>query len=323
MGLAENRMMIVATKEMSPSVRSLNPEPGEQPGTARATISGSREARHAMARSAIGRSPARQGSARNAAGAGCDRRRPVPGRGRDSVPRMRVALCVLVAASLLVPGCANLAVGPSSPRPNVMVGPEVVPADLVLDPAIPDNFVIPATASVNQVPVRSWRQTLNTGYHSAFPLPGSSGRQMQLLAAELSFAPAAVSMHGTAAVVASIRFKARLVDSSGAEVGKAGRDGRGTRGQRDSVGAGDDRQRDEGRRGAVREAGGRAAAEELSRAGGAAQATARSAIGLSPAAARPWRQRTRWARILCFLEYTVLRLICISTAISSASMPRR
>jgi hypothetical protein len=50
-------------------------------------------------------------------------------------------------------------------------------------------------------------------------------------------------------------------------------------------------------------------------------ARARSAIGLSPV--RLWRQRTRWARILCFFEYTVLRLICISTAISSASIPRR
>lgn len=126
----------------------------------------------------------------------------------------------MVAVSLLIPGCANLAVGPSSPRPNVMVGPEAVPAELVLDPAIPDNFVIPATASVNQVPVRSWRHTLDTGYHSAFPSPGSSGRRLQLLEAALSFAPAAVSMHGTAAVVASIRFKARLVDPSGAEVAK-------------------------------------------------------------------------------------------------------
>jgi hypothetical protein len=133
---------------------------------------------------------------------------------------MRGALLVVVAVSLLVPGCANLAVGPSSPRPNVMVGPEAVPADLVLDPAIPDKFVIPGTASVNQVPVRSWRQTLNTGYHSAFPSPGSAGRRLQLLEAGLSFAPAAVSTYGTAAVIASIRFKARLVDSSGAEVAR-------------------------------------------------------------------------------------------------------
>jgi hypothetical protein len=127
---------------------------------------------------------------------------------------------VLVAVSLLVPGCAKLAVGPSSPRPNVMVAPEAVPAELVLDPAIPDNFLIPSTASVNQVPVRSWRQTLDTGYHSAFPSPGTSGRRLQLIEAGLSFAPAAVSMRGTAAVIASIRFKARLVDSSGAEVAK-------------------------------------------------------------------------------------------------------
>jgi hypothetical protein len=138
----------------------------------------------------------------------------------DSVPRMRGPLIVLVAASLLVAGCANLTVGPSSPRPNVLIAAEAAPAELVLDAAISDNFVIPATASVNQVPVRSWRQTLGAGYHSAFPSAGSSGRRLELLEAELSFSPAAVSRDGTAAVIASIRFKSRLLDSSGAEVAK-------------------------------------------------------------------------------------------------------
>jgi hypothetical protein len=133
---------------------------------------------------------------------------------------MRAALRVLVAVSLLVPGCANLTVGPSAPRPNVMVAAEDVPAGLVLDPAIPDNFVIPGTASVNQVPVHRWRQTLEIGYRSAFPSAGSSGRRLELLEVGLSFAPAAVSKYGTAAVIANIRFKARLVDSSGAEVAK-------------------------------------------------------------------------------------------------------
>lgn len=133
---------------------------------------------------------------------------------------MRAALRVLVAVSLSIPGCANLTVGPSAPRPNVMVAAEDVPAGLVMDAAILDNFVIPGTASVNQVPVHSWRQTLETGYRSAFPSAGSSGRRLELLEAAPSFAPAAVSMNGTAAVIASIRFKARLLDSSGAELAK-------------------------------------------------------------------------------------------------------
>lgn len=131
---------------------------------------------------------------------------------------MRAALRVLVAVSWLFPGCGSLAVGPSAPRPNVMVAAEDAPAGFVLNAAIPDSFVIPATASVNQVPVRNWRQTLNTGYHSAFPSAGSSGHRLELLEAGLEFAPVAVSRNGTAAVIASIRFKARLLDSSGAEV---------------------------------------------------------------------------------------------------------
>jgi len=99
-----------------------------------------------------------------------------------------------------------------------MVAPENAPVGIVLGPAIQDNFVIPGTASVNQVPVRSWRQTLDVGYRSAFPTAASSGRRLELIEAALSFVPAAVSLQGTAAVVATIRFKARLIDASGGEV---------------------------------------------------------------------------------------------------------
>jgi hypothetical protein len=99
-----------------------------------------------------------------------------------------------------------------------MVAPENTPAGVVLGSAIQDNFVIPGTASVGQVPVRSWRQTLELGYRSAFPVVGGSGRRIEIIEAALSFAPAAVSKQGTAAVVASIRFKARMLDASGGEL---------------------------------------------------------------------------------------------------------
>jgi hypothetical protein len=135
---------------------------------------------------------------------------------------MRNALPFIAAMALFGTGCVPLTVGPGSPRPNVIVAAEKLPASLVLDPAILDDFVIPSTGSGSEVTVRSWRTTLTAGYQSAFPTPGTSGRQLVLLKAELSFAPAAVSgggRGGTAAVIAAVRYQAKLLDSSGNELG--------------------------------------------------------------------------------------------------------
>ena len=73
-------------------------------------------------------------------------------------PRLLFALATCVA---LLTGCWHLAVGPASPRPNVMLAQDKSPATLVLAPGIPDQFVIPSTGSVNKVPVRGWRTTLD------------------------------------------------------------------------------------------------------------------------------------------------------------------
>jgi hypothetical protein len=130
----------------------------------------------------------------------------------------RIAPLLLAACSLTLVACWHLAVGPSSPRPNVVIAQGKAPSALVLAPAIADDFVIAKTGSVNEVPVRGWRHTLESGFKSAFPTPGD-GRKLELMEAELSFAPAAVGMGGTAAVWAQIRFKARAVDASGNELG--------------------------------------------------------------------------------------------------------
>jgi hypothetical protein len=132
---------------------------------------------------------------------------------------MRNAVPFIVTLVLFGAGCVPLSVGPGSPRPNVIVAPDKVPAAIVLDPAIRDEFVIPGTGSVRDVTVRSWRTTLTTGYQNAFPTAGGSGRRLVLLKADLSFGPAAVSSSGTSAVVAAIRYQARLLDSSGNELG--------------------------------------------------------------------------------------------------------
>lgn len=125
--------------------------------------------------------------------------------------------CVLTLM-LLATGCV-LNVGPASPHPNVMVHASEAPAALVLAPTIAESFVIPGTGSINQVNVTGWRTTLETGFHNAFPAESGSGRQLELLQAELGFSPRAVGRGGTAAVSANIRFKARLVSRSGEELG--------------------------------------------------------------------------------------------------------
>jgi len=127
-------------------------------------------------------------------------------------------LLAALACSLFVSACWNLSVGPSSPRPNILLTADKTPARLVMGPAVKNEFTIPDTASVNEVPVRGWRVTLEYGFRNAFP-QATSGRTLELIEAELSFGPAAVGRGGTAAVVGAIRFKARVLDASGAEVG--------------------------------------------------------------------------------------------------------
>jgi hypothetical protein len=137
--------------------------------------------------------------------------------------RLRQFACTLALLALFVPalGCADLTVGPSAPQPNILVPQKLAPASLVLGPAIQDDFLIPATRSVSEVPVQRWRQTLTTGFRNAFPAArGEPGRKLELIEAELSFGPAAVSpqmFDRTTAVYGTIRFKARLLSATGEE----------------------------------------------------------------------------------------------------------
>ncbi len=127
---------------------------------------------------------------------------------------MRIFASILPLA-LLVAACGHLAVEPSSPHPNVMLPANKVPGTLVLAPEITENFTIAGNASVNEVPVRGWRSTLTAGFRNAFPSGAEGGPKLELIEANLSFAPAAVGSGGTAAVVATIRFKARVIDRTG------------------------------------------------------------------------------------------------------------
>jgi hypothetical protein len=125
---------------------------------------------------------------------------------------------LLAICFVFLTGCWDLSVGPATPKPNVMLAQSQTPSQLVLASSIQDAFTIPSSGSVNSVPVSGWRSTLEYGFHSAFPTGSPDGRRLELLLAELAFGAAGVGMGGTAAVRASIRFKARLLDRSGGEL---------------------------------------------------------------------------------------------------------
>ncbi|HEX7604662.1 MAG TPA: hypothetical protein VF316_23750 [Polyangiaceae bacterium] len=133
---------------------------------------------------------------------------------------MRLLLPFVLAA--LVAGCVPLTVGPSSPRPNVMVAADKTASKQVLGPLVQSEFVVPGNGSVDEVTVTGWRQTLDTGFRNAWPTSRPNGRTLEILDTELSFAPAAVTVRGGAvAVRAQIRYKARLLDGTGQEIGVA------------------------------------------------------------------------------------------------------
>lgn len=124
-------------------------------------------------------------------------------------------------AYLMVAGCGlmlgELRVDPASPHPNIDLTAAQAPHTLELDPGIVDSFVVPKTDSVNDVPVSGWRTTLMRGFASGFK-DSSSNRSLRLRDLQLSFSPVALGPGGTAAVRATIRFKASVLDENGEEV---------------------------------------------------------------------------------------------------------
>lgn len=120
----------------------------------------------------------------------------------------------------LTAGCSmftpNVHVG--HPQPNIALSAELAPSELKIDSSVPNEFKTPPSSGMMEFPVHDWHQTLTNGFQSAFS-DASSGHQLQLLLADLSFAPNAVTAQGQVrAVRAQIRFKARLVSQTGEEL---------------------------------------------------------------------------------------------------------
>ena len=111
-------------------------------------------------------------------------------------PRARLLTVLFLACALALPtGCGPLLVGPASPHPNVLIPDDAAPGAIVLAPGIADAFVLPRSPGLRAISVVGWRTTLEAGFHDAFP-SGRGGRTLEILAAELSFSPAALGPGG-------------------------------------------------------------------------------------------------------------------------------
>jgi hypothetical protein len=126
---------------------------------------------------------------------------------------------VSLTALLFATGC-TLSVAAGNPRPNLDLPESQTALALELDPAVRDAFQIPGRSGMNETHVEAWRTTLergfSNGFRSSFKTDGGKDLVLQVVEAELEFAPTAVTAKGgPVAVEAQIRYKARLVDAQG------------------------------------------------------------------------------------------------------------
>lgn len=129
----------------------------------------------------------------------------------------RTLLPLAIVLAVFQSACAyHLDVRRGSPRPNIVSSSASSPSRLVLGPEVLDEFIVPNTGAIYQVNVFEWRATLQAGFEAGFT-PGGSAPALEIIRAELSFAPEAVDARGiTRAARAVIRFQARTLDASGA-----------------------------------------------------------------------------------------------------------
>lgn len=99
---------------------------------------------------------------------------------------------------------------------------------LVIAPEIPDRFDVPEQNGVTAVPVESWRTSLTNGFRNGPSRFFASGDTLHLVLVEarLDYVPTALfgrgaQVSGTAAVVARVRYLARLTTASGEVLGRA------------------------------------------------------------------------------------------------------
>lgn len=128
------------------------------------------------------------------------------------------------AALLALVACARPEVLAGNPRPNIDLPRSTRTLRLQLQPAVQDVFV--ADLAGNKIPVSGWRSTLESGFRNAFSdafqVAEKADLTIEVAEAELSFNGTSFDRMGRPiSAEAQVRYKARLLDGSGAVLRRA------------------------------------------------------------------------------------------------------
>lgn len=133
-----------------------------------------------------------------------------------AMSRLPIVGAVLSLVVVLDAGCQyHLDVRLGAPHPNIVSGLDSAPSSLVIGSAVQDVYVVPNSGAIYQTNIFDWRATIQAGFDNGF-VAGGHGLTLEIVRADLSFAPEAVDASGvTRAARAMIRFQARTLDANG------------------------------------------------------------------------------------------------------------
>lgn len=129
----------------------------------------------------------------------------------------------LATVGLLLLGGCVMAVGQTSPRPNVFVDGGGRTLALSIWNTVRDEYKVPSQSGLAPIDVKAWRTTLTAGFRNGFgggfeiaDSRHESDLTIELIEARLEVVPTAWNAEGDpVAVAAQVRFKAQLLDASG------------------------------------------------------------------------------------------------------------
>jgi hypothetical protein len=128
---------------------------------------------------------------------------------------------ILVIAAIFLTACMSLNVSQFAASPNVDLDPKEGPFKLELTADVKDQYEVPSKNGVRGFEVANWRNSLGSGFDSAFGKHNSAGnaknsKTIQIIKAEMDLSPAAVTAAGgVAAAQATVTYQARLVAANG------------------------------------------------------------------------------------------------------------
>jgi hypothetical protein len=134
------------------------------------------------------------------------------------------ALAAVLCATQLCACAGTIAVKTGNPRPNINLGKSDQKMKLDLAEGVRDAFKQPGSNTMAPFEMTGWRGTLKNAFKNSFGnfyavVDDGADVTLQVEEAELSFVPAAVEQGGnTVAIRAQVRYRANVVDATGAVV---------------------------------------------------------------------------------------------------------